>query len=164
MRTPHIENRVMRNGLLVSPAPRSAPEKTIASICGTWIRARMRSSCPPSSMTAASGVKIEMMPSEKIKRKMLMMNMTTDPMMPDRRTYLRASGTLSAPSDCPTRVVTAVPNAKPGMKLSDSAWPASEFAAREMVPSEAMIDEVMTKAPEVVKRSNITGKLTRKTS
>ena len=31
-------------------------------------------------------------------------------------------------------------------------------------PSEAMIDEVMTKAPEVVKRSNITGKLTRKTS
>ena len=27
MRTPHIENRVIRNGLLVSPAPRSAPEK-----------------------------------------------------------------------------------------------------------------------------------------
>ena len=51
IRTPHIEQRVMMNGLLVSPAPRRVPERTIASICGTWIKARIFSRVPPSSIT-----------------------------------------------------------------------------------------------------------------
>ena len=90
--------------------------------------------------------------------------MTMEPIQPERRTYFLARSSRFAPSDCPTSVVAAVPKANPGIKLKDSACAASEFAASDTVPRVAMIEEVITKAPEMVKRSNITGRLTRNTS
>ena len=95
-----------------------------------------------------------------------MMNMTTDPMMPDQRGQIPAGqrdvvraqrlSHQGGDGGAKRKARHEAQRLRPGLPAS--------LPPSEMVPSEAMIDEVMTKAPEVVKRSNITGKLTRKTS
>ena len=60
MRTPHMEARLMRNGPLESPAPRSAPEATMDAPNRGSAKATMRSTWLPRSMTSASWEKIIM--------------------------------------------------------------------------------------------------------
>ena len=68
----------------------------------------------------------------------------------------------SAPMHCPTRVVAAIWNAKPGINDMDSAVSARLFAAIAAVPRVAMA--FVTKIPEedMQRRSSMAGRLIRK--